>query len=211
MNHIDVHRVQGIVFDLYNTLIHITAKVDPYRRLLRALEFSYGQIEVRRRDLMTQATGDKTAMTEWLCPGKPVPDYDFDHDLLVELNSCRVYPDTREVLRQLQAKVPLFLLSNIATHYKAPFYRLGLEIYFSKVFFSSDLGSIKPEKEIYAEVVAQSGIPAENLLMVGDSPKADFFGAQAAGFQSILLDRKARWEHQPAVGDLHALADLFSA
>jgi len=205
MSSIDTHRVQGIVFDLYNTLIHITAKVDPYRRLLRELGFTYGQIERRRGDLMSQPIGDKTHMTHWLAPERPVPGYDFDHDLLVELNSCRIYPDSRSTLRHLSQRLPIFLLSNITTHYKAPFFRLGLEPYFQQVFFSCDLGFIKPDVQLFHLVQEQTGIAAENLLMVGDSPRSDYEGGRNAGMQSVLLDRTGRWNEGVRINDLETL------
>ena len=201
--------VRGIVFDLYHTLVHITAKVDPYRRFLRALDFSHGQIERERRRLMTEPMGSKAAMSQLFAPDRAVPDYDLDHDLLVELNSTRLYADTRPTLATLQERFPLFLLSNITTHYKAPFFRLGLEPSFRQVFFSCDLGHIKPEAELFAEVEKATGFGPQELLMVGDSPKSDFFGARDAGWQSLLLDRTGRWSHAPSIQSLSELPGLL--
>ena len=53
---------------------------------------------------------------------------------------------------------------------------------------SSEVGWRKPAPEFFAALVRQAGVPAGEILFVGDDPVNDVEGARAAGLRSLLLD-----------------------
>ncbi|MFI6350251.1 HAD family hydrolase [Streptomyces sp. NPDC050560] len=58
-----------------------------------------------------------------------------------------------------------------------------------EVVYSADTGSVKPEPEAFAAVERLSGLVAHQLLLVGDSRRADVAGAAAVGWHTAWLDR----------------------
>jgi len=55
---------------------------------------------------------------------------------------------------------------------------------------SSEVGWRKPAPEFFAAMCAATGLPAANILYVGDDRANDYQGAIAAGLQALLLDSK---------------------
>ena len=55
---------------------------------------------------------------------------------------------------------------------------------------SSEVGYCKPSPQFYAELVGAIGVPADQILMVGDDHTNDVDGALAAGLRSVHLNRQ---------------------
>jgi putative hydrolase of the HAD superfamily len=72
------------------------------------------------------------------------------------------------------------------------------------VFASSTLGAAKPSEAAYGAVSDALGLPAAQLLMVGDNPVADVEGALAAGWSAVHLDRA----EAPGAGSIGSLTQL---
>lgn len=53
---------------------------------------------------------------------------------------------------------------------------------------SSEVGWRKPAPEFFAAVVRQAGVPAGEILFVGDDPVNDEKGARGSGLRTLLLD-----------------------
>ena len=76
----------------------------------------------------------------------------------------------------------------------------------------------KPHPRIFAEAAEKLGLPAEELVFVGDSLKADILGANRAGMISVLKDptgAKRHWRIKPAhrvrgVVELPAVMKLYN-
>lgn len=60
--------------------------------------------------------------------------------------------------------------------------------FFSATIYSMDVGHAKPRREIFAAALATLGIPAAEILHVGDNERTDVRGALAAGFRAVRLD-----------------------
>jgi putative hydrolase of the HAD superfamily len=67
---------------------------------------------------------------------------------------------------------------------------------------SSEVGWRKPAREFFEQVVSAAGVPASEIVFVGDDPVNDDEGARRAGLNVLLLD--------PA-GSLTRLADVPDA
>jgi FMN hydrolase / 5-amino-6-(5-phospho-D-ribitylamino)uracil phosphatase len=60
--------------------------------------------------------------------------------------------------------------------------------YFAATIYSMDVGHAKPRPEIFATAVQTLGIPANEILHIGDNERTDVRGALAAGFRAVRLD-----------------------
>jgi putative hydrolase of the HAD superfamily len=57
---------------------------------------------------------------------------------------------------------------------------------------SSEVGWRKPARGFYSAMCAAAGLPAAQVLYIGDDPDNDYQGAINAGLQAVLLDRALR-------------------
>jgi FMN phosphatase YigB (HAD superfamily) len=85
-----------------------------------------------------------------------------------------------------------------------------LEIWelFSAYSFSSDHGMVKPSPKPFEMVVDQLQLSKEQCLVIGDSPRRDLGGAQAAGLDCVLVGGA---ESSQAVGLFATLLDFQQA
>src|SRR5437763_168735 len=60
--------------------------------------------------------------------------------------------------------------------------------FFAATIYSMDVGHAKPRPEIFAAAVETLGVPAHEILHVGDNERTDVRGALAAGFRAVRLD-----------------------
>ena len=65
--------------------------------------------------------------------------------------------------------------------------QLGLD----RVFYSCDVGAVKPEASIFTYVERWYGLPGDGFLHIGDSLEADVKGAVLAGWRALHLRRSA--------------------
>jgi FMN phosphatase YigB (HAD superfamily) len=64
----------------------------------------------------------------------------------------------------------------------------GARGFFAATIYSMDVGHAKPRPEIFATAVDTLGIPAHEILHIGDNERTDVRGALAAGFRAVRLD-----------------------
>jgi putative hydrolase of the HAD superfamily len=66
---------------------------------------------------------------------------------------------------------------------------IGLLDLVDGVVTSADVGSAKPDPEVFERALAVAGVAAEDALHVGDSLDNDVAGARAAGIRAVLVQR----------------------
>jgi len=66
---------------------------------------------------------------------------------------------------------------------------LGISNYFSYIFISSELGTDKPDPEIFRRAVTIMHLKADEVLHVGDDPERDWKAASIAGLSVFELKR----------------------
>lgn len=123
-------------------------------------------------------------------------------------NDVDLYPDVRDALERLAARVPLGSLSNG----NADLGRIGLRHLFADCVSARDFGASKPEPAIFRHACTRLGVEPGNVLHVGDDPDLDVVGARNAGLMTAWVNRTgAAWPHEHApdvvVTDLAQLAD----
>jgi putative hydrolase of the HAD superfamily len=130
-------------------------------------------------------------------PYGPFPHFD---DYFTELfayfaraDSWRLFPETRQTLTALKRRgVKLAVISNFDSRLLAILEGLGVSSEFESILISSRIGYAKPALEIFRHALERHRTTAAEALHVGDSVEKDAIGAQNAGIQGVLLDRKAK-------------------
>lgn len=180
--------IEVIVFDLYNTLIEIKQKRNLFTKLFRKCQL---QIELPFEEYINLIL---TREIEGLTKELPHPFFEEYTFLLPELeeemNSIILFPETKSVIENLASKYKLYLISNLASPYKQPFFDLNLSNWFEEAIFSCDYGIRKPNREIFKYVEEFSGKSRKQILMVGDSLNSDIRGAKQLGWNYLRVDRK---------------------
>jgi putative hydrolase of the HAD superfamily len=142
-------------------------------------EQSHDLTYLRRRALATQFIG--AGYAESAC----------DEALEVFLaarNRVEFFDDVRPALERLRSRYRLFALSNG----NADLQRCGIGELFDGHVSAIAAGAAKPDARIFSALRDMAGVPAEEILHVGDDPITDVVGARQAGMQTAWLNRDAR-------------------
>ena len=128
------------------------------------------------------------------------------YDRFSRPQAWRIYDEVLPTLQALAARgLKLGVISNWDERLRPLLRALKLSKYFDALIVSSEVGVAKPAQALFRRAAADLHLSPETLLHVGDSPKMDAQGARAAGFQALLLRRKAK---RRAAGQIRSLADL---
>lgn len=182
--------IKAVVFDVYGTLVEIRDRRRSYARLLQLLADSG---RVPRKDdaarLMStpcDLVGASQLFGVELPASKLAP---LEMDLFAELASVALYPDTVGTLTALhQAGLKIGVCSNLAAPYAMPGLKL-LPFELDAYAWSFEASAVKPQRAIFDALCNQLQCAPEEVLIVGDTVDADYFGPRAAGMRSIYLAR----------------------
>jgi HAD superfamily hydrolase (TIGR01662 family) len=100
------------------------------------------------------------------------------------------YPDTIETLRLLKRqgyRLGLYSNADDDAHVQRLINGHKLRPELGMTFSSAGKGWRKPKPDGFALIASRWGLPAEQIVVVGDTLKADVLGAQHAGMNSILV------------------------
>jgi len=126
-----------------------------------------------------------------------------------------LFPETTEVLTELKKRgFSLGVISNFDDRAYSVMRSLGILQFFDAVTLSSETGYCKPDREIFEAAVRSLGVPASEVLLVGDSLHDDVEAAMRAGLSAVLLDRRKRHEsanHVPRISSLKEVLDFLAA
>ena len=149
---------------------------------------------------LTQA-GEDPALAE------PAFEVFFDERQRVDL-----FEDALPALEYLSSRWPVVALSNG----NADLRRVGLGRYFHASISAREVGAAKPDARIFHHGAHAAGVPASQVLHIGDDAHLDGLGALRAGMQTVWLNREgADWPHpdtrpHAVVTSLHALMPLLA-
>jgi len=105
---------------------------------------------------------------------------------------CRPYPDVLPALQDLGRDYALAMLTNgIPDIQRTKLSVAGLAGHFRATVISGEVGIGKPDPRMFRAVLKEIGAPAAEAVMVGNSPKRDIAGAQAAGILAVQIARYA--------------------
>ena len=96
----------------------------------------------------------------------------------------------RDILEQLRRHYPLVLVSNFYGNLNTVLREFHLDHLFTLVVESAQVNIRKPDPAIYQYAVDRIGLPADELLVVGDSIKNDILPAHSIGCHTAWLTSK---------------------
>lgn len=195
--------MQGIFFDLDNTLIDRAAALEGYlsalaRRFPAALPDEEALQTVRELDL--QGYCDRAAFCRLVVerfPGLGMSPAAFWADFSDGLaRAVRVRPDVVALVQRLAERYRLAVVSNGSSRrQRDKLRRAGLEALLTEVVISEEVDAEKPDPEIFAVALARVGLAAREVLFVGDDPVRDIAGADTAGLVTCWV---SHGRHFPA-------------
>lgn len=64
---------------------------------------------------------------------------------------------------------------------------MGILKYFDFLVFSDEINASKPSSHFFEVVHQQTSVAKNEILHIGDNPKADYMGAKSFGFDALLI------------------------
>ena len=123
----------------------------------------------------------------------------------VMLDTWQAYDDTLPTLQALrEAGVRTCLLSNAGVPIRSVLDRDGLTPWYDAIVLSYEVGFVKPDLRIFQAALDALGLPASDVLMVGDNANDDGGGTHL-GLRTLILPRT-----QGRVHGLHAVTVLVA-
>ena len=96
-------------------------------------------------------------------------------------------PEVLEIILECKAMLPVALLSNATSKLNADLKSLEIEDLFDHVINASDIGSIKPEPEIYQHALKIAGVEPAEAFFTDDRP-GNVDGAARLGIIAHLFE-----------------------
>jgi putative hydrolase of the HAD superfamily len=113
--------------------------------------------------------------------------------------------------------VPVVVSNGVTFQQEAKIRMTGLDRYLADWVISEDVGVRKPDPAIFEVAAGRARLRLDSAWVVGDSPRADIYGASVLGLPSVWLHRGRRWTERDfgptrtADGPLAALAAVMDA
>lgn len=135
---------------------------------------------------------------------------------LVSEETGNAFPYAVEVLNQLKNKFKLALITNV--HHTTTTEKVqeilaeaGIPDVFEVVVVSSEVGSSKPNSQIFEIALNGLDIEPEEAVMIGNIISTDIFGANRIGMKTVLFQpsneyQRSDWESPDHT--IHSLKDL---
>lgn len=115
----------------------------------------------------------------------------------VGTNWQRVQPGTQEVLRRLERRFRLGVISNSDGSIRQALANVGLADRFDSITDSGVVGHEKPSPEIFRAALASLAVQPQESLYVGDIYSIDVVGATQVGMEAVLMDVAGVYRDSP--------------
>lgn len=172
-------RPEAVLFDAFETLLEKPVYHDLWKAVWAGRDPDSGPVP----DPMITPLGlrgyAEACGTRW----RP----EWDALLEEELAAIRPFPDAEAlVARFAEAGVPRVVASNLALPY-GPRVRELLGGLVDGFHFSYEVGLKKPDPEFLRGAAAKAGAAPHACLLIGNSPRSDRGGGEAAGMRVLLV------------------------
>lgn len=143
----------------------------------------------------------------YVCPDTAAPFADAVADYCYR-RAAECIREARPVLEELHRRYPMVLVSNFYGNVAAVLADFDLLRYFREIIESAVVGVRKPDPAIFAMGLSALKLPAENVLVVGDSYKKDIVPAISLGCRVAWLKGKGWTAEEDAVVHPSAISRL---
>ena len=126
---------------------------------------------------------------------------------------------SRAILERLSAKYPMVLVTNFYGNMPVVLEEFGLAGYFKEIIESSVVGMRKPDPALFALGVEALQLPAEEIVVIGDSYRKDIYPSSTLGCKTIWI-KNICWEEEPIIdghaptaitGSIEQVTDIITA
>ena len=120
-----------------------------------------------------------------------------------------VFPFTYDMLRYLQTKYTLHLITN--GFKEIQYIKLDssqLTSYFQEIVTSECSGYLKPDRRMFEHALERTGARAEESLMIGDNLECDVLGAHNAGIDQVYFNPEKRRHFNEVTYEISCLSEL---
>ncbi|MBS1250913.1 MAG: Pyrophosphatase PpaX [Chloroflexi bacterium] len=182
-----------------------TQTIETWRQLRRWIHYYWGTSPELAGDIrifgksgeLTEAFWANYLRKKLLMAGVPEAEADELLPQITPLMDARYQPQGRvpgEVPPTLDTLTKegftLGLVSNRSDPFQEEIEELGLAEFFDFAITAGEVGSWKPDKQIFHHALGLAGSSAKETIYVGDNYYADILGAQGVGIRPILVDPK---------------------
>ena len=105
---------------------------------------------------------------------------------------------SRSIIESLLKQFPMVLVTNFYGNMPVVLKEFELSRYFNSIIESSVVGIRKPDPELFAMGVRALQLPAEEVVVIGDSYRKDIHPAGILGCRTIWL-KNICWEEEPII------------
>ena len=194
--------IRAVIFDLYDTLLHLNAPVisETRRQLaLRAGVDTDAWAALWRENVLDRMLGKLGGLEDELRTMLQQLGADPSPALLRELveietagwaSGVTLYPETHPTLTALRDRgLKIGLISNCSAQAGDVLSRIGLAPYFDALSLSCEVGAMKPDPAIYHHAAAALGVPLAASMFVADGAFTELDAAQALGMVAVKIEQ----------------------
>ncbi|RJR19449.1 MAG: HAD family hydrolase [Desulfobacteraceae bacterium] len=227
--------IQGILFDLYGTLIDIETDEsmdEIYRGIAHFLTYhglyihrgevrdSYYRIMKDQRDKSREEHPEIDVLSIWdtFLSQQGVKSSPARRRLAKTLaqiyrgisrKRLALYPEAKGVLENLKKSCRLALVSDAQQCYAIPEIRaLSLEGYFDSIIISSEYGFRKPDPRLIIKALSSMSLHKGQVLFVGNDMYRDIYGAKLLGIRTVLFQSNQGAKSHVDTSADHTIEDL---
>jgi HAD superfamily hydrolase (TIGR01549 family) len=200
--------IRAVCFDVFGTLVNVTERRQPYRKLMEYLA-TLGHSAVDESEMVMSTNLGIAELPAYLGYELSADRLAFlQEELRIEFESIRLYDDAARAIETVQALgLKTALCSNLAAPY-GPTVRALIPAVDHYVF-SFEVGAVKPDPQIFARLCEVLDCRPEEVLMVGDTKRADYDGPSSYGMQAWHLARGRESTAQHVIDSLDDLAQVL--
>ncbi|MDB5283189.1 MAG: noncanonical pyrimidine nucleotidase, YjjG family [Bacteroidota bacterium] len=121
-----------------------------------------------------------------------------------------LFPDAMDVLKYLQEKkYKMHLITNgFAEVQWIKIENSGLRPFFEHIIISEEVGTQKPDKQIFDLAMGRAFTHAEECIMIGDNYNTDIVGAKNAGMDQVFFNPNKNRKREAVTYEITTLTEL---
>ena len=107
----------------------------------------------------------------------------------------RTLESTCKIVKSLAEQYPMVLVTNFYGNMPVVLKEFNLGSYFKQIVESSVVGIRKPDPALFALGVEALGLPADEIIVIGDSYRKDIYPALSLGCKAVWIKNRC-WENE---------------
>lgn len=189
--------IKAIIFDFGGVIVKSTSDVR-FQNIGRAFGMTSDKVYEIYKDLKPKLYCDEITLMDVMlemsiASGNEVPD-DYE-EMFLESCGVRGFYSTKDIVRKLKDKYRVACISNIS-RVTAEYYMKEKQFeVFDNVFFSCDLGCVKPSKEIFSKALSVMELDANEVIFIDDK-EINLPEAREMGIDCIVFESEEKLEKE---------------